>query len=254
MRNAERGMRNKPGTGYGLIGFPLTHSFSPAFFEEKFTREGIDATYTAFPLPGIQALPQLLQEHPALRGLNVTTPYKQRVQSFLHEVSDDAQAIGAVNCIAIKDGRLSGYNTDWMAFRDSLLPLLRPQHSRALVLGSGGASQAVRYALEQMGIEYKSVSRRPGDGALSYEMLSPEALKAYPLIINTTTLGTLGEGLPALPYEALSGQHLLYDLVYNPPLTPFLQKGNTAGAIIKNGLEMLRLQAEASWRIWQQMP
>ncbi len=236
---------------YGLIGYPLTHSFSPAFFEAKFAREQIDARYAAFPLPEISYMPALLMAHPGLRGLNVTAPYKQSVFSYLDAISDDAQAIGAVNCIAIRNGALSGYNTDWTAFRDSLRPLLQPFHTRALVLGGGGASLAVRYALQQVGIPFQLVSRTAKDEVLSYEMISPELLQRHLLIINTTTLGTLGEGLPMLPYEGLTPRHLLYDLVYNPPLTPLLQKGEAAGATVKSGLEMLQLQAEGSWRIWQ---
>ncbi len=237
---------------YGLIGYPLTHSFSPVYFREKFSREKIDAVYSAFPLEKLEELPALLHANPQLRGLNVTTPYKQSAMPFLHEISEDAKAIGAVNCIAIRKGGLYGYNTDWTAFRDSLMPLLQPQHISALVLGAGGAALAIRFALTQMNIPFKAVSRSAGKADLTYAALSADIVAAHPLIINTTTLGTLGSGMPALPYDALTRKHLLYDLVYNPPRTPFLERGLAAAATIKNGLEMLQLQAEASWHIWSQ--
>jgi shikimate dehydrogenase len=236
---------------YGIIGYPLSHSFSPDYFREKFAREGIDADYDAFPLEDIADLSSLLVTYPNLRGLSVTTPHKQQVFPYLDEVSEDAQAIGAVNCIAIKDGKLSGYNTDWMGFRDSLIPLLAPRHWPALVLGNGGASQAIQYALQQLKIAYRIVSRQEGAGILPYEAVTRELIESHPLIINTTTLGTLGEGLPQLPYDTLNEGHLLYDLVYNPALTPFLEQGLAKHATVKNGLEMLQLQAEAAWNIWQ---
>jgi shikimate dehydrogenase len=240
-----------PKQQYGLIGFPLTHSFSPDYFREKFAREGINASYEAFTLEKIGALPGLLEAYPQLCGLNVTTPHKQSVMPYLHSISEDAQAIGAVNCISIHDDKLSGFNTDWIGFRDSLLPLLVPRHWPALILGNGGASQAVQYALEQLGIAYSIVSRKGGADVLNYAEVTAEVIETHPLIINTTTLGTLGEGLPQLPYDALNEGHLLYDLVYNPALTPFLEKGLAKGASVKNGLEMLQLQAEAAWHIWQ---
>ena len=237
---------------YGLIGYPLTHSFSPGYFAEKFEREHISASYETFPIESIQELPALLKAHSHLRGLNITTPYKEQVLPYLDEMSEDARAIGAVNCITIRDGKLSGYNTDWIGFRDSLLPLLTPRYWPALILGNGGASRAIQYALQQLSIAYTIVSRKEGPGILSYADVTPSVVESHPLIINTTTLGTLGEGLPALPYEAITRGHLLYDLVYNPTLTPFLAKGQEQGATIKNGMEMLHLQADASWQIWQQ--
>jgi shikimate dehydrogenase len=236
---------------YGLIGYPLTHSFSPDYFREKFEKEGIDAVYEAFALKHITELPSLLISHPLLRGLNVTTPHKQAVMGCLDNISEDAEVIGAVNCIAVNDGKLSGHNTDWVGFRDSLIPLITPRHWPALILGNGGASQAVQYALEQLGIAYTIVSRNTAEGVITYEEVSPEVVESHPIIINTTTLGTLGKGKPEIPYEAIGIGHLLFDLVYNPALTPFLKEGLAKGAGIKNGLEMLRLQAEASWEIWQ---
>lgn len=243
---------DEPTNLYGLIGYPLGHSFSPAYFSEKFLREGIDAAYAAFPLENIEALPLLLEAHPQLRGLNVTTPHKQAAIPYLNAISDDARTIGAVNCIAIKQGRLSGYNTDWTGFRDSLQPLLQPHHTLALVLGNGGASLAVRYALSRLNIPFHTVSETEGKGDFLYRDITPEILQEHAIIINTTILGTGGEGLPKLPYGALTPAHLLYDLVYNPAVTPFLAEGIKYGTTIKNGLEMLNLQAEGSWAIWQE--
>lgn len=238
-------------TFYGLIGYPLSHSFSPAYFREKFAREGINARYEAFPLGNIDGLKDLLDAHPGLCGLNVTTPHKQTVMPVLHEIDVAAKEIGAVNCIRIQDGRLQGFNTDWPGFRDSLRPFIQDWSGAALVLGTGGGSLAVHYALKQMGILFKTVSRTAGKGDLVYGEVTSEILARHTLIINTTTLGTHGQGLPPLPYEALTAKHLLYDLVYNPPLTPFLAEGKAHGAAIFNGQKMLELQAEASWKIWQ---
>jgi shikimate dehydrogenase len=236
---------------YGLIGFPLDHSFSPKYFRKKFEAEGIDARYLAFPLEHIAELPELLKIQLELCGFNVTTPHKQGILPFLDDLSPDAEEIGAVNCVFIDDGRLVGFNTDWRGFRDSLLPLLGEERPQALVLGTGGASQAVQYALNEMGMSFKTVSRDRRKADYCYDDLSEPVIAAHPLIINTTTLGTKGFGLPELPYEAVGEEHLLYDLVYNPPLTPFLQEGLKRGARVQNGYEMLRLQAEAAWEIWQ---
>lgn len=236
---------------YGLIGFPLSHSFSPAYFREKFEREGTRASYSAFELKYVAQLSALLEAHPDLQGLNITTPHKQAVIPYLSGISEDAAVIGAVNCIRISEGKLYGYNTDWKGFLNSLQPLLGPQHTAALVLGSGGASLAVVYALEQLGIPFRQVSRKGDSSFLQYDELTAALVAQHHLIINTTTLGTQGQGLPLIPYSALTPDHLLYDLVYNPPLTPFLSEGVKQGAQIKNGLEMLERQAEASWAIWQ---
>lgn len=238
-------------TEYGIIGWPLDHSFSPAYFTDKFRKEGIDATYTAYPLPDIAALQDLLQAHPRLRGLNVTIPYKTSVIPFLDSLSPDASAIGAVNCISVLPEGLVGFNTDWTGFRDSLQPLLQPQHKTALVFGSGGAAKAVVYALQQLGIKYDIVSR--GGSFMSYEQVTPELLSQTFLLINTTPLGMHPDEdrAPELPYECLTAQHLLYDLIYNPAGTRFLTLGKAQGAAVKNGLEMLHLQAKASWEIWQ---
>ena len=237
---------------YGLIGYPLTHSFSPGYFNQKFREEGLDAIYTSYPLPDISLLPALLKEHPQLRGLNVTIPYKTAVLPYLDEMNMDVQQMGAANCIRIEEGKLIGYNSDWTAFRDSLQPLLRPEHTQALILGNGGAAKAVAYALRQMGIAYRIVSRGRDSNTLSYERVTPALLQDHLLLINTTPLGMFPEedSAPEIPYEALTSRHLLYDLIYNPAATLFLKKGAAQDAITKNGLEMLHLQAEGSWRIW----
>jgi len=238
---------------YGIIGFPVAQSFSPAFFRERFAREGIDATYTAFSLEQVTALPALLDAHPDLQGLNVTIPHKTTVIPYLDDLDPAAAAIGAVNCIAIRHGRLKGYNTDATGFEESLKPLLRPHHNRALVLGSGGASKAVCYVLKKLGIDFCIVSRKPDPHMLAYHDINETLLTRYPVIINTTPLGMSPDTdrCPELPYQHLTPVHLLYDLVYNPEETKFLMFGRRRGAAIKNGMEMLHLQAEAAWRIWQ---
>ena len=240
---------------YGIIGFPLSHSFSPAWFNAKFEREGIDARYDAFPISDLAELPKLIRQNPNLLGLNVTIPYKEKVLHYLDKVDAAAADVGAVNCIGIKDGILTGYNTDIIGFRDSLLLLLASAHNSALVLGNGGAARAVKYVLLELGIDYIVVSRSPDPLATDecgYEFLSAEMIQSHRLIINTTPLGMYPDidRCPPVPYEAIGKEHLLYDLVYNPELTQFLAQGATRGARIKNGLEMLELQAEAAWRIW----
>lgn len=235
---------------FGLIGFPLGHSFSPDYFREKFVREKLDHRYEAFPLKNIAQLPELLDSIGDLRGFNVTTPHKEAILPYLAELSPAAAEIGAVNCVRIDNGRLYGYNTDWRGFRDSLEPLLPGHRPAALVLGTGGASKAIQYALKQMGIVFKTVSRESSKADFSYDALRESVIEGHKLIINSTTLGTEGRGLPPLPYSGLKPEHLLYDLVYNPPLTPFLQKGLAHSCRIQNGYAMLVLQAEASWQIW----
>lgn len=239
-------------TQYGIIGFPLSHSFSPGFFNAKFREEGIDAEYTAMPIADIAQFPQLLLDNPQLKGLNVTIPYKETVIPYLDELHPDAASIGAVNCIAIKDGKTFGYNTDIIGFERSLRPLLQPQHENALILGTGGAAKAVAYVLKQKGISYKIVSRRPGKGMLSYEEVGTATLSKYKFIINTTPLGMYPnlDAFPPLPYKAMSAQHLAYDLIYNPAETKFLSLAKAQGAAIKNGLDMLHIQAIAGWEIW----
>ncbi len=234
---------------FGLIGKPLGHSFSAGYFKEKFSKEYIsDAAYQNFEIEHIDAFPQLLEDRPDLCGLNVTIPYKESVLPHLTGLSDAAKAIGAVNCIHIQSGKLVGHNTDYLGFLRSLKPLLKAHHKQALILGTGGSSKAVAYALDKLGIEYTFVSREPKEGQLSYEEISTLPY----VIINTTPLGMrpLQEHKPALSYEQLTDKHLLFDLIYNPEETLFLEAGKAAGAITKNGLEMLKIQAEESWKIW----
>lgn len=239
---------------YGLIGYPLTHSFSKKYFTEKFEREKLaDCSYELFPLASVDELPQLISSHPSLVGLNVTIPYKQKVLSMLDDRQAIPAAVDACNCIHIKQEKLTGYNTDITGFQKSLQPLLQVHHSQALVLGNGGASAAVQYVLQHLGIAYKVVSRvLHGNSSLTYAELDRDTLEQHSLIINTTPLGMHPhtENCPGIPYQFLSSEHLLYDLVYNPARTLFLQKGEERGAAIKNGEEMLILQAEESWRIW----
>jgi shikimate dehydrogenase len=235
---------------FGLIGYPLSHSFSPAYFNKKFEQEGIEAEYKLFPIDKIELVNEILTE-PNISGLNVTIPYKQEVIPYLNNIDSIAKEIGAVNCIAIKQGETTGYNTDAEGFEASLKPLLKAHHKRAIILGTGGASLAVKYVLNKLGIEYISVSRQRSKADLSYEELSEEVLNKYSIIINTTPLGMYPASTkPSIPYSSITKDHLLYDLIYNPEETEFLQAGRMQGATTKNGLEMLELQAEASWQIW----
>jgi len=238
---------------FGLIGYPLTHSFSKNYFTQKFQREGIsDCVYELFPLEQIELFPDLIAAHSNLAGLNVTIPYKEKVLPYLTELSDAVKEIGACNCIKVQNDKLTAYNTDVTGFENSLKPLLKPNHTRALVLGTGGAAKAVVWVLKKTGIAYSYVSRRSGDGILSYNELTEEIIRRYPLIINTTPLGMQPnvESKPSLPYEAIGEEHLCYDLVYNPIKTRFLAEAEKRGAVIKNGQEMLELQAEAAWAVW----
>ncbi|MFN5136444.1 MAG: shikimate dehydrogenase family protein [Chitinophagaceae bacterium] len=238
---------------YGLIGYPLSHSFSKKYFTEKFLREGIEnCVYELFPIEKIDLFPSLIESQPQLRGLNVTIPYKEQVLLYLDELSDAVKEIGACNCIAFTNGKLIGYNTDVIGFEQSLLPLLKPHHTHALVLGTGGAAKAVCWVLNKLKIDFKIVSRSSGTDYLSYHDLNANIISNYPIIINTTPLGMQPNvnSKPSLPYESITNKHLCYDLVYNPPLTSFLKTAEGQGAIIKNGLQMLELQAEAAWEIW----
>lgn len=237
---------------YGLIGYPLSHSFSKNYFSQKFLKEGItDCVYELLPIETIEQFPLLLQEHPNLCGLNVTIPYKETVLPYLHHVSEEVKEIGACNCIKIEKGELYAYNTDVIGFERSLLPLLLPHHTKALVLGTGGAAKGVAWVLNKLNIEYKFVSRKGGD-AFRYEELNASVLDAYTVIINTTPLGMQPNSntKPSLPYDAIGQKHLCYDLVYNPAKTVFLQLAEANGAVVKNGFDMLEIQAEESWRIW----
>lgn len=237
---------------YGIIGFPLQTTFSPDYFNAKFKDLGIDAMYKKFPLEHMAQLPSLIKEYPDLKGLNVTIPHKQHVIPYLDSLDTTAATIGAVNCIQIKEGKLKGFNTDVTGFKASLQPLLQPQHDKALILGTGGASKAVAYALQQLDIPFQFVSREKKEGPLTYSELDTAIVSSHKLIINTTPLGMHPKehSAPDIPYHAVGAGHLLYDLVYSPAETLFLAKGKAQGAAIKNGYEMLILQAEAAWAIW----
>lgn len=239
---------------YGLIGYPLAQSFSKKFFDRKFEQEGrTDCRFENFPIESIEAFPALLQQHPDLHGLAVTIPYKQQVLRFVAHQQFLPKGLQACNCMRIRNGVCTGFNTDHIGFQKSLEPLLRPHHQQALVLGNGGATAAVLYALDQLNIGYKVVSRTPSrSDMLSYADLSPEVMAAHLLIINTTPLGMFPDihSCPPIPYEQIGKRHLLYDLVYNPAVTLFLEKGMAQGASVKNGEDMLVLQAEENWKIW----
>jgi shikimate dehydrogenase len=239
---------------YGIIGYPLSHSFSKKYFTEKFAREGIgDCSYKMFPLPDIDGLKNIVANTPNLCGLNVTIPHKQLVLSFLDDTTKLPQGLQACNCIKISNGKLIGYNTDVIGFEQSLLPQLKSHHTSALILGNGGAAEAVKFVLHKLNISYKIVSRKLHDGShLTYAGLDEQIIKAHPLIINTTPLGTFPnvEVCAAIPYQFLTVQHFLFDLVYNPAKTLFMQKGEQQGAATQNGYDMLVIQAEESWRIW----
>lgn len=240
---------------FGLIGRPLGHSASAAYFAEKFRREGIDdCAYALYELPEIEVLPRLLREVPELAGFNVTIPYKREVVRFLDDLSFDARMIGAVNCVRREpDGRLTGHNTDIVGLRASLDELLEDSvPEQALVLGTGGASQAVQYALAERNIPFALVSRDPVRGNYTYDDLPCEVVEQSTLIVNATPVGTYPavDCAPRIPYAYVTPAHRLLDLVYNPPLTQFLDYGRQRGARILNGERMFRAQAEAAWRIW----
>ncbi len=238
---------------YGLIGKDIGYSKSKTFFQDKFVQENFDGTYDNFELNEIDELPTVLAKN-NLDGFNVTIPFKESIIPYLDELSDEAAKIKAVNTVKIVDQKKIGYNTDAFGFMKALFPILESNHSRALILGTGGASKAVAYALEAMGIEYKFVSRSPKEGQLNYEDLNENNITDHKLIINATPLGTYPDikQSPKIPYDALSKTHLLYDLVYNPTLTEFLAKGKIRGAKIANGQAMLFHQANRSWTIWQE--
>lgn len=242
---------------YGLIGKKLSHSFSADFFNDKFSREGINESYHLFPLESIDSLPSLINRYSDLKGLNVTIPYKKEVIKYLDQLSEEAEEIGAVNVIKIERNQdkitLKGYNTDAIGFEKSLVPVMRPEIKQALVLGTGGASKAVEFVMKKLGIEYKFVSRNPLPGQLIYLDLNSDTLKDNMLIVNTTPLGMFPniKECPNLPYEMINNSHVCFDLVYNPEETEFLKKVKEKGATVKNGLEMLHLQALAAWDIWK---
>jgi shikimate dehydrogenase len=241
---------------YGLIGYPLGHSFSASYFADKFSREGIDAEYRNFPLEDIRSFEELVKQESGLKGLNVTVPYKQKIIPYLQSLSEQAKEVGAVNTISFIRSRgelkLAGDNTDVIGFRRSLEENLDSRHQAALVLGSGGSSKAVCKVLEKMGMEYALVSRKRGEDRISYADLDEDMMQRFPVIINTTPLGMYPQvdNCPDIPYENLGPGHLLFDLIYNPSLTRFLERGKKQGALYVNGYDMLVYQAEASWKIW----
>ena len=250
-------MDNKTRDTYGLIGKKLSHSFSHQYFSRKFEDEHIDAEYLNFELPTIEHLKDIIASHPTLKGLNVTIPYKEEVIPLLDELSPEAEAIGAVNVIKIEhisDGsvRLIGHNTDVIGFRESIRPLLTSNHTKAMILGTGGASKAVEHALRALDIKVQFVSRSHDKSSMTYSDLTDDIIFGHKVIVNTTPLGMYPNtmAMPDIIYYALTEEHLCYDLVYNPEKTMFLMACEAHGAQIKNGIEMLILQAEESWKIW----
>lgn len=241
---------------YGLIGYPLGHSFSISYFNQKFEDEAIDAVYENFEIPTIELLPEVLASNPNLRGLNVTIPYKEKVISYLDAISPEARAIGAVNVIKVthegKDVTLKGYNSDVIGFTRSIEPMLEKYHKKALILGTGGASKAVNYGLKSLGLDTVFVSRYEKEGTIQYKDVTPDVVKEYNVVVNCTPCGMYPhtEECPQLPYEAMDSHTILYDLIYNPDQTLFMKRGAAHGASTKNGLEMLLLQAFASWEFW----
>lgn len=240
---------------FGLIGYPLGHSFSKKYFTEKFVREGIQGCqFELYPIESISEFPQLLDNESSLEGLSVTIPYKEQVIPFLDALDPACAQIGAVNCIRIRDGKKTGFNTDYLGFKHSLQSWLGTEIPNALVLGTGGASKAVQQALRDLEVPYRIVSRTQREGQLTYADLKeqPEWLTSYPLIINSSPLGTYPqvEDMPDIPLEQLHAAHRVYDLVYNPPITRLMQECISRGGTSKNGQDMLELQAEAAWSIW----
>ena len=244
---------------YGLIGYPLGHSFSISYFNQKFQDENIDAVYENYEIPSIDELPEVLSSNPELKGINVTIPYKEKVLPFLDSISPEARAIGAVNVIRVshKGNKtiLKGYNSDVIGFTKSIEPMLEKKwHQKALILGTGGASKAIDYGLRNLGLETVFVSRYERPGTIQYKNVTPEIVKEYNVIINCTPLGMYPktEVCPELPYEAMDNHTILYDLIYNPDETLFMKRGAEYGANVKNGLEMLLLQAFSSWEFWHE--
>ena len=237
---------------YGLIGKTLKHSFSEAYFREKFEKENINARFQNFEIEIIEAFSKVIAENPNIRGLSVTIPYKTAIIPFLDEIDPIAKEIGSVNSIRVSNGKTTGYNTDAGGFSNSIKPFLAHGMERALILGTGGASKAVAFALRRIGLDIVFASRTPSEGQLAYSEINHNAIKAFKLIVNTTPLGMYPDvaSFPDIPYEYLSPEHLLFDLTYNPSETAFLRKGKEKGAIVVNGLSMLKIHAELSWEIW----
>ena len=242
---------------YGLIGYPLSHSFSQAYFSEKFKKENIhDCRFDLFPLEQIKTFSLFINQQQNLRGLAVTIPHKESILPFISELDEIAEEVNAVNCIAFNSSELKGYNTDVIGFEKSLQPLLKAHHNKAIVLGAGGASKAVTYVLKKMGIDFIIASRGEikNRQMISYENIDDDLINEYKLIINCTPIGQFPnvDDSISIPYNAVGKDHLFYDLIYNPTETQFLKSAKSKGAVIKNGIEMLELQAEENWRIWNQ--
>lgn len=244
---------------YGLIGYPLGHSFSKNYFNDKFAAENIDAVYVNFEIPDIGDLMEIFAETPNLSGLNVTIPYKQQAIAYMDAMDSEAEAIGAINVIKVIRGKgedfsLKGYNSDVVGFRDSIRADITPARRKALVLGTGGASKAVCYGLQSLGVKCTLVSRSEGPDRITYADLTPEVMASHLVIVNCTPVGMYPnvDKCPAIPYDLLTPEHLCYDLIYNPDVTLFMQKALDHGAQVKNGLEMLLLQAFEAWRIWNE--
>jgi shikimate dehydrogenase len=240
---------------YGLIGFPLGHSFSQKYFNNKFETENIkNCFFDLFPITEISTFPSLISEHKDLKGVSVTIPHKETVINLLTHVDEAASEIGAVNCIKISDGITTGYNTDVIGFENSIKPVLKPHHQKALILGTGGGSKAVQYVFKKLGIEFLIVSRTGKHPFIQYHEINELICADYNIIVNATPVGMSPnvDAFPEILYQFLSEKHLLFDLIYNPAETLFLQKGREAGAQTKNGHEMLITQAEANWKIWNQ--
>ena len=241
---------------YGLIGYPLGHSFSMGYFNEKFKNEAINAVYENFEISDIQDITTVIGSNPDLAGFNVTIPYKEKVMDYLDYIAPEAAEIGAVNVVKVTHNGeravLKGFNSDVVGFVNSIKPLLRPLHKKALVLGTGGASKAVEYGLRKLGLETIKVSRTEKDNTITYGQVTPELLSEYKVIVNCTPCGMAPhfDECPNLPYDSIDDSFLLYDLIYNPEETLFLRKGKEKDATVKNGLEMLLLQAEEGWNIW----
>ena len=238
---------------FGLIGYPLTHSFSKKYFDQKFKEKHIhDASFSLWELENINQLPELIKSTDGIKGICITIPYKKKVFEYLDESDDAVKAIGACNCIKIKNDKLYGYNTDILGFKLSFMNKLQPHHKKALILGSGGASAGIEYVLKELNIEYLIVSRQNLSNNITYTDITTEMINEYQIIINCTPLGTYPniDTCPPLPYNAISLTNYLFDLVYNPEETLFLKKGKEKGAIIQNGYDMLVHQAEENWRIW----
>jgi len=245
--------KHKINKQFGLIGKNISYSFSQKYFSNKFNKEELhNCSYKNFDIQSIESFPDIFKKNPTIKGLNITIPYKESIFPHLDKLSNKAKRIGAVNTIRItKKGKLKGYNTDEYGFRKSLVPFLKKHHKKALILGTGGASKAIAFALKKLHIQYQFVSRS-ANGSFNYESLTSEAIAEHHLIINCTPLGTFPntDDCPNIPYESITSKHLLYDLIYNPEETTFLRKGKSNGATAVNGLKMLELQAEKAWEIW----